>query len=61
MADCSFRVHYNFNGKTQNVDFSIPTEKVTDETKLETAKNLINQKHPEFDSENIVISKVDIG
>ncbi len=59
MADSNFRVHFNVNGKTQCIDFSIPNGKITEETKKESAHNLIKEKHPDFTGKTILISKVD--
>ncbi len=58
MANSNFRVHYNVNVKTQCIDFSMPNAKITEETKKESAHNLIKEKHPDFTGKTIVISSV---
>ncbi|MFC2104463.1 hypothetical protein ACFLS4_03815 [Bacteroidota bacterium] len=60
MANQNFRAHYNINGKTAHIDFSISKASVTEETKQATAHELIKKKHPEFNSKNIIISKLNV-
>jgi hypothetical protein len=60
MENQNFKAYFNINDKTQSIDFSIPNNKITEETKNESAHNLIYEKHPDFTGKNIVISKVDV-
>ena len=60
MAESNFRAHYNMSGKTQCIDFSIPNGKVNEETKTETAQNLIKEKHPDYSGKTLIITKVDV-
>ena len=57
--DSTYRAHYNFEGKTKTVDFSLPKGEIDSKTKHETAIKMIKEKNPDFDSKTVVISKVD--
>ncbi|MFC2104459.1 hypothetical protein ACFLS4_03795 [Bacteroidota bacterium] len=61
MVNQNFRAYYNINDKTQYIDFSIPNDKISEETKKESAHTLIKEKHPDFTGKNILISKVNVG
>ncbi len=60
MENQNFKAYFNINDRTQSVDFSVPTDKISEETKNESAHISIKDKHPEFTGKNILISKVDI-
>ncbi len=60
MENQNFRAFFNMNNKTQSIDLSIANDKISEETKNKSARDLIKEKHPDFTGKNIVISKVDV-
>lgn len=61
MAEDNFRAHYNMKGKTVHVNFSMPQEEATEDAKMEVARKIITEKHPDFEGKLIIITKLTVS